>query len=100
MNNDIAITSISSVDQNVKLRSGPVYLIEFDNSETFIATKLDEFTNYVKAVGFFYSKNKKIIDKNYQEIIKNTNPEEFVEIMLPWKGICSIKNLIYKYRAK
>lgn len=81
----------------------PVYLVLLERGKKeicFLATKYDD--NYVhcgKFVGFYFEGSPEEASERYDEIVRNTDPKSFVEIMFPWNKIQSIRSLVYKHKT-
>src|SRR5271165_1965602 len=93
--------------ENFKLpvRTTPTYLVVINNCKPkeldsfFIAVKRDDaLSNCAKFVGFFCDKTKEAIQIQYDQIIKETDIQNFIEIEFPWYKICSIQSLIYRHK--
>lgn len=101
---DIAINPTGTPEYRMQGRLVPTYLVTLDigKKETyFIATKFDESSNYGKFVGFYYTGTIVVneLASKLDEIIRSTDPINFVEIIFPWTRIQSIRSLIYKHKA-
>jgi len=95
--------------ENFKLpaRTTPTYLVIINTGKAkevdsyFIAVKRDDnSSSSAKFVGFFSNKPEKDIRSSYDQIIKETDTAEFIEIEFPWAKICSIQSLIYRHKTK
>lgn len=104
MSNDIPIQHAGNAPVNIQIRSGPTYLISLKQGVTspyFVATKIDEGPQFVKAVGFFAKKEgqeAKIIT-GHAKMLASAKIEDFIEIQFPWHQVNSIQNLIYRHKG-
>lgn len=92
--------------ENFKLpaRTTPTYLVIINNGKAkeadsyFIAVKRDDNSVNAKFIGFFSNKPEKDIRSSYDQIIKETDIADFIEIEFPWTKVCSIQSLIYRHK--
>lgn len=106
---DVAIKPASSIDESgtlrmPEIRTGkivPTYLVTLESGKKeiyFIATKFDETNNCGKFVGFYCTEPMDKISGSYDEIVRNTEKTNYVEIQFPWSRIVSVRSLIYKHK--
>lgn len=103
---DVVIQPSGSMDFNKPpQRLLPTYLITVEDGKKdifFIATKLEQsgFNEAVKCIGFYCSISLETVVSTYDELIKTTEASSFVEMLLPWKRIKSVRSLTYKHKTK
>jgi hypothetical protein len=106
---DVAIRPAASIDESgtmrmPEIRTGkivPTYLVTLEAGKKeayFIATKFDETNNFGRFVGFYCAETMDKIVSGYDEIIKNTDKANYVEIQFPWSRIVSVRSLIYRHK--
>lgn len=100
---DVAIQPAGSIDyRGMAGKLVPSYLIsvEYKKQEIYyIVTKYDETSNFIKFVGFLCNLPEGEIIAKYDEIIKTTDPSNFVEKSIPVHRIVSVRSLIYKHKS-
>ena len=83
----------------------PTYLVVLDvipggtkkTEKKFIATeKPDLLDGFIQVKGIFTDSSEDEISKNFTDILTNSSKELFIEVMLPWHRICSIRNLVFR----
>lgn len=83
-------------------RTAPTYLVLIENGKTklnFVAVKYDDsFVHCGKFVGFYCDKSVEEIKANYDQVIKDTDIGNFIEILFPWNKIFSIQSLVYRHK--
>jgi hypothetical protein len=106
MSNDVAINPAKPLE-NYKLptRVVPSYLVSIEKGKTtqfFIAVKYDDAPpNYAKFVGFNVAGGQEdIIVSGYEELVKNTDISNFIEIQIPWNRIIQIRSLMYRHKSQ
>lgn len=96
----IDITPIGSTVHPRPRPFQPAFLIvlqsEKNKTQKFVAIRLDEMTNNIKAVGFFTDENADKILTNYQEMLNTADKTLYKEMWFPWSRIVSIQNLVFK----
>jgi|ERR1700722_6829027 len=98
---DVAIKPAALQEYRSVGKIVPTYLVSLEAGKkelSFIATKFDETNNYAKLVGFYTEETVPNIISKYDEIIKNTNKTNFVEISFPWNRVLSVRSLLYKHK--
>lgn len=108
---DVTIKPATSIDDNGTLRMTeyrnvvgkivPVYLVALQSGKTekyFIATKFDDTPNCGKFVGIYHGGSEETIVSTYDEILRNTDKANYVEIQFPWHRILSVRSLLYKHK--
>jgi hypothetical protein len=82
----------------------PCYLVSIESGKKdmqFIATKFDDnFMHCAKFVGFYTTATTDSITTKYEELIKTAETNNFIEVLIPWNRIISIRSLIYKHKTK
>jgi hypothetical protein len=86
-------------------RTTPTYLVILNNGKPkeadsyFIAIKRDDaISTCAKFVGFFSNKPEREIKSSYDQIIKETDITDIIEIEFPWNKICSVQSLVYRHK--
>jgi hypothetical protein len=104
MSSDIAISVSNRVPSGSPITNKPSYLIalEPDTGKTkkyFITLEKPELLNgFVQAKGLFAEKGMtedKIIT-SFVEILTSADKVLFLEVLLPWHKICSIRSLVFR----
>ena len=104
MSNDIAISVSNRVPMGSPIMNKPSYLItlESDTGKTkryFITLEKPELLNgFVQAKGLFAEKGvaeEKII-VSFADILTSADKVLFLEVLLPWHKICSIRSLVFR----
>lgn len=100
---DVAIQPIGTPDYRSVAKIVPTYLVTLEGKKEtyFIATRFDDsYVHCGKFVGFFHNASSvQDISTKFDEIIRATDPSNFVEILFPWTKIQSIRSLVYKHKA-
>src|SRR5258708_39674002 len=99
---DVAINPANLPDYRVAIRISPQYLVSIDSgkkTQFFLATKFDETSShYAKFVGFYVESTSELITEKYAELISAAEAANYMEILIPYTRILSIRNLIYKHK--
>jgi hypothetical protein len=106
MSTDIAVSVSNRIPAGSPIMNKPSYLITLENNvgktkgvKFFITLDKPELLNgFVQAKGLFADDSlpeSEIITK-YSEILTTADKALFLELLLPWHKICSIRSLIFK----
>lgn len=113
---DVAVGAVGIVQPSGAIATGgvvagsvisrkPAYLIVLDQipgsakktAKFFIATdKPDLLNGFVQVKGIFTDSDEDEISENFNELLTSSPKELFIEVMLPWHRICSMRNLIFR----
>lgn len=101
---DLAVNPASLPDYNRTMgKITPIYLVSLEGGKKetyFVATKFDDSYNHcAKFIGFYCNLSIDMIVSSYEEVIKTTDGVNFVEILIPWHKINSIRSLVYKHKT-
>lgn len=104
---DVAISPTGPNEYRVAVRQQPTYLVAMEKGATgktikqFIATKMDVGTgNFAKFIGFYVDANEDDIATNYQELVAKADAEAFVEILVPYSRVATIRSLSYRHKKQ
>jgi len=103
---DIAVEVSNRVPNGSVITTKPSYLITLENNlgktkslRYFITLDRPELLNgFVQVKGIFVDNNvleEEIISK-FSSILTNSAKDLFLEVLLPWHKICSIRSLVFK----
>jgi hypothetical protein len=98
---DVAIRPAAPQEYRQVGKFTPTYLVSLEAGKkelSFIATKYDETNNCARVVGFYTEETEQDILSKYDEIVKNTEKTNFVEISFPWHRVLSVRSLLYKHK--
>jgi hypothetical protein len=102
MAQDTIIQQVSIPSDNITIRRQPTYLVSFTDSTKknsyFVATKYEEGTSCAKLTGFSIDLDETKIVAGYDDIIKGTDKENFVEMFVPWHRIKSVRSLVFRQK--
>jgi hypothetical protein len=102
MAQDTIIQQVAVPTDNVAIRRPPTYLISIlgdkKSDQLFVATKYEDGAHCAKLTGFYSSESEAKIITDYDEIIKATPKQEFVEMMIPWGRVKSVRSLIFRQK--
>jgi hypothetical protein len=105
MSNDVVVTQ-KTILENYKApqRVVPTYLVSIERGKTaafFIAIKYDDTAvHYAKFVGFYVGGSEDDLAAGYEELVKNADISNFIEIQVPWNRIVQIRSLIYRHKPQ
>lgn len=101
MSTDITIQPTGNFAVQNPTKITPLYLITLERGKkevSFIATKLELNSFYLKVVGFYSNEETKDIVSGYQQLLTKTNKELYMELVVPYNRVLEIRNLIYKQK--
>jgi|SRR5271166_1040511 len=100
---DIAIKQSSPLLPDPQLtRRVPSYLVVLEDGKKdilFLATKFEEQTAQApKFTGFQCNQSQEEIVAEYEQILKTTDKNNFVEMHFPWSRIKSVRSLMFRQK--
>lgn len=104
---DIALSPMGSFQSGTPVvKVMPVYLVSYENpsikgslkTQYFLASKLEETSYCIKAIGVDIEKDIEGLVENYQKVLQSSDKRIYKEIRLPWHRVNLIQNLIYKHK--
>lgn len=97
---DLTINPAGIPDYKMSGKIVPYYLVSFDSGQKFVATKWEmTYPSMAKFVGFYYNHELTDLYLRYDEIIRTTDPANFVEMFIPLDKISSIRSLVYRHKT-
>lgn len=111
---DVAVGAVGIIQPSGAIATGgvvagsaitrkPAYLVVLDSvnknksQKLFISTEKPDLLNgFIQVKGIYTDLDEDEISKNFVDILTNSSKDLFVETMLPWHRICSIRSLVFK----